>query len=74
MLSFFHFLIKNKKQQLIINLEKFLFADFKTKNQELGIVIKTFQFCMTEEKQLCICAEDLWLFLIMLLLLPVNAL
>ena len=67
--------------ELIINLKKFLFADFKTKNQELGIDIKTFQFCMTKEKQLCICAEDLWLFLIilppappLLLVLPVNVL
>ena len=30
--------------------EKFLLADFKTKNQELGIDIKTYQFCMTKKK------------------------
>ena len=54
--------------------EKISIGGLQTKNQELGIDIKTYQFCMTKEKQLCICAEDLWLFLIMLLLLPVNVL
>ena len=54
--------------------EKISISGLQNKKSKLGIVIKTFQFCMTEEKQLCICAEDLWLFLIMLLLLPVNVL
>ena len=73
MLSFFVFLLKmitttNYKP------EKISIGGLKKKNQELGIVIKTYQFFMTEEKQLCICAGDLWLSLIMLLLLPVNVL
>ena len=54
--------------------EKISVGGLQTKNQELGIDIKTYQFCMTKEKQLCICAGDLWLSLIMLLLLTVNEL
>ena len=73
MLSFFVFLLKmitttNYKP------EKISIGGLQNKNQELGIDIKTYQFCMTKEKHLCICAGDLWLSLIMLLLLPVNVL